>query len=345
MSSPRKLFLLGPGFIGGKIIGLLLQEGGYAITTMVRREAAAPELEKLGVTVVLATLDDTDLIASHASQSDIIIHTATADHLASVRGVLQGIEERASAGKDTIYIHTSGASLLADNSAGEYQSDKIFYDDKPADIDALPDSAPHRLVDLAIVESRKRLGTAAKMAIMIPPVIYGVSSNDSRLSIQLPTMARYAIKHGCAGHVGRGLSVWSQVHVTDLTRAYVILLHWLENKNSDEIYDNPYFFCENGHELSWGECAAEIGRVLHQTGKIKSAETKAIPKEMYSDIFGSQYTDVVLGSNSRNRANRLRKLGWQPREKGTLESLREDELPLILQEDEPFTGYSKAVAS
>jgi len=344
MPSSQSVFLLGPGYIGAEILGLLVQEGTYEITTMVRRAAAASEFEKLGIKVVQGTLDSKEVILEQVARSDIVIHTASADHLPSVESVIQGVEDRAKAGQNTVYIHTSGASLLGDQSAGEYVSDKIFYDDKPEDIDALPDSAPHRLVDLAIVKARRRLGTAAKLAIMIPPVIFGVSS-QGRLSIQLPTMARYSIKHGYAGHIGKGLSVWSQVHVKDLARAYVLLLHWLEGNDSSDIYENPYFFCENGDELSWGECAAEIGRVLQRNGRAASAESRTIPKDLYGDIFGAEYTDVVLGSNSRNRAHRLRELGWQPQEKGTLDSLREDELPLILQEDKPFSGYSKAVAS
>jgi nucleoside-diphosphate-sugar epimerase len=343
MSSPR-LFLLGPGYIGAEILALLVQEGTYEITTMVRRPDAASEFESLGIKVIHGTLDSKEIIIKQVAQSDIVIHTATADHLPSVQSVIEGVENRAKAGKSTIYIHTSGASLLGDESAGEYVHDKIFYDDKPEDIDALPESAPHRLVDLAIVQARSRLGSAAKLAIMIPPVIYGVSSTK-RLSIQLPTMARYSIKHGYAGHIGKGLSIWSQVHVKDLVRAYVLLVSWLEGNDSSDIHENPYFFCENGCELSWGECAAEIGRVLHQNGHFKSAETRTIPKDLYGDIFGTEYTDIVLGSNSRNRAQRIRKLGWQPQEKGTLDSLREDELPIILQEDRPFAGYSKAVAS
>lgn len=344
MSSSRHVFLVGPGYIGAEILSLLAQKGSYEITTMVRRPAAAAEFENLGIKVVLGTLDDREIIVELASHADIVIHTATADHLPSVESIIQGVDIRAKAGKSTVYIHTSGASLLGDQSAGEHLSGKIFFDDKPADIDALPDTAPHRMVDLAIIKARQRLGEAAKLAIMIPPVIYGVSS-AGRLSIQLPTMVRYSIKHGYAGHVGKGLSVWSQVHIKDLARAYVLLLHWLEGSDSSDIYENPYFFCENGSELSWGECAAEIGRSLHDCGVFEAAQTRTIPRDLYSDIFGSDYTDVVLGSNSRNRAQRLRKLGWEPREKGTLVSLRDEEVPLILKEDKPFFGYSKAVAS
>lgn len=42
------VFVVGPGYVGREIIDLLLAEGQYEITTLVRREAAATELEKNG---------------------------------------------------------------------------------------------------------------------------------------------------------------------------------------------------------------------------------------------------------------------------------------------------------
>lgn len=59
---------------------------------------------------------------------------------------------------------------------------------------------------------------------MLPPLIYGYNPAHGRLSIQIPTLARFALKHGYAGHVGAGLSVESNVHVLDLARAYMVLL-------------------------------------------------------------------------------------------------------------------------
>jgi nucleoside-diphosphate-sugar epimerase len=338
------VFLIGPGFIGGEVLDLILSENKYTITTLVRRESAVADLEKLGVKAVIGTLDDSQVITNQVAVSDIVLHTATADHLPSVQAVIDGVKQREKKGLQTIYIHTSGASLIGDNSEGNYKSDTVFDDENPAQIDALPDSAPHRLIDLAIVRARKELAGHSKMAIMIPPLIYGVSSREKRLSIQLPTITRYSLKHGYAGQVGKGLSVWSHVHVKDLARAYVILLHWMERTSTAEVLQNPYFFCENGQELSWGECSAQIGRILQKAGCFDEPEPKTISSAKYDDIFGD-YTPVVAGSNSRNRANRLRKLGWAPSEKGTFASLAEDEIPLILKEDRVFSGYSKPVAS
>jgi nucleoside-diphosphate-sugar epimerase len=342
MSAAKQLFLVGPGYIGGEILDLLLQED-YEVTVLARRQEAADELIKLGAKVVKGSLSNLDVITRQASLSDIVIHTATADDLPSVEAILQGIAQGSqSASSPPIYIHTSGASLLGDASVGMFATQKVYEDDKLQDIDAISDEAPHRKIDLAIVRAGKMFGSKAKLAIMIPPLIYGINFREKRLSIQLPTLVRFAVKHGYAGHVGDGLSRWSQVHVSDLARGYITLLHALEN-NQVETVENPYFFCNNGEDLPWRTCVEEIGRLLFQAGKIESPETRPIPRELYSDLFGV-YSPVVVGSNSLNRANRLRDLGWKPMEKNTLASLSE-EVAVILKETKAFSGYAAPVAS
>lgn len=337
----KSVFLLGAGFIGGEILGLLLKEK-YDVTTLTRREAAAADLRHLGANVAIGSLDDAAIIEEQVAQADIVLHTASADHLPSAQAILAGIEKRAGAGKQTIYIHTSGASLLADDSAGNRVNDFVFDDADPSGIDGLPDTAPHRQIDLAIVRKREALGSKAKIALMIPPVIYGVGSDGARLSIQYPTMVRYAIKHGYAGHVGAGLSLWNQVHVRDLARGYMTVLHHLEE--SEKPPSNPYWFCNNGEEISWGQAAAQIGETLHKAGRISETKTQTIPKENYDDLFAG-FSAVVVGSNSRNRASRLAKLGWKAVEKTSLESLVDEEIPLILKEKGDFKGYAAPVAS
>ena len=337
------VFLIGAGFIGGEILELLIQEG-YQVSTLVRREAHAAELKALGVTPVLGSLDNQELLSEQTAKHDVVIHSATADDQPSVDAVVNGLEQRAAGGKKAIYIHTSGCSELSDHSAGDYKSDTIFHDDKPEEIDAIPADAPHREIDLSILKAREEFGQKAKIAIVLPPVIYGVGSRSKRLSIQYPTLTRFAIKHGYAAHVGKGLSVWGTVHVTDLARGYMTILHWLEGDSSDDIHKNPYFFIENGDEYSWGEAAEQIGKALHKLGKISDPTPKTIPEDLYGDIFG-MYTAQVVGSNARNRANRLRALGWKPQEKSATQSLIDDEIPIILQDKGEFTGYSAAVAS
>ena len=66
--------------------------------------------------VVLGDLDDKRLITEEVMKHDIVFHTATADHLPSVEAVLEGLRKRAEGGRESIFIHTSGTSVLEDNS-------------------------------------------------------------------------------------------------------------------------------------------------------------------------------------------------------------------------------------
>lgn len=337
MAGKGSVFLLGPGFIGLEILELLLREG-YQVTTLVRREEAKARLEKLGSKTILGSLDDGDIIRNAAAAADIVIHTASADHQPSALSVLEGIAERAKSGKSSIYIHTSGCSAINDNSNSEYASEKIYEDDKPETVDSIADDAPHRSVDLAILKRRNELGDKAKISIVLPPVIYGLGK-ENRLSIQIPTLARFAIKHGYAGYFGKGKAVWGQIHVSDLARGYLTILHYLERTSGGEVLENPYFFIENGDEYSWERCAEEIGRALQKAGKIQDPTPKQIPSELYGDLFGD-WSAAVVGQNARNRANRLRALGWKPQEKSTFDSFVSDELPILLAEKGDFNGYA-----
>lgn len=177
--------------------------------------------------------------------------------------------------------------------------------------------------------------------------IVAVNKTHGRLTIQIPTLTRFAIKHGFSGHVGQGLGVESNIHVADLARAYVVLLHHMESTPPSRLLENPYYFCEStgSNEPSWKDVASLIGAELHKAGVLEDATPRQIPEELYPDIFG-KYTGAVAGLNSRSRAVRLRELGWQPREKDWKRSFAEDELPQILKEGQgSFAGYAGPVAS
>jgi nucleoside-diphosphate-sugar epimerase len=342
MAPKGSVFLLGPGFIGLEILSELLKKG-YSVTTLVRRDEARASLEKMGSMTIKGSLDDHDLIRDAAARNEITIHTATADHKPSAIAILDGLAERANSGKSSIYIHTSGCSAITDKSEGKYVNDKIYEDDKPEMIDSIDDTAPHRQIDLAILERRKQLGAKAKISIVLPPVIYGLGK-ENRLSIQIPTMARFALKHGFAGFCGGGKAVWGQVHVSDLAKGYMTILRYMEFSSGEEVLKNPYFFVENGEEYSWEKMAAEIGIALHSAGKLQDPKPREIPSEMFGDLFQA-WSVAVIGENARNRANRLRALGWKPQEKSTFDSFVEDELPSLLTEKGKYEGYAAPVAS
>jgi nucleoside-diphosphate-sugar epimerase len=302
MATLKEVFLIGPGLVGADLLELLLEDG-YSVTTLVRRESHASQIKEHypGTRVVMGTLDDKDTITQHTKTVPIVIHAATADHLPSVQAVLEGVRQRAEQGQDTIFIHTSGTSELVDNSRGNYVSDTIYTDKDPAFIDSnIPDTAPHREIDLAILKGRKELGPKAKIVIVLPPLIYGTGNRIKRTTIQLPTMVRFALKHGYAPVIGKGVSIRCNIHVQDLVRGYMLILHWLEKASGAEVLKNPYFFTDSGDEMAWGDAARAIGKALHEMGKIDDAEPRNPPKDLYSDLFGP-YTPTTIGANSRSR--------------------------------------------
>ncbi|KHN94782.1 NAD dependent epimerase/dehydratase family protein [Metarhizium album ARSEF 1941] len=344
-----QVFVVGPGYTGREIIDLLLLEDRYEVTTLVRRESAIAEFQKDGVKAVLGHLDDVDVIQQLSAKSDIIFHTATADHLESAQAILAGIEERANQGKQSIYLHQSGTGVLSDSSPGNNVNNEVFSDKTPAQIDTLASTAPHRKIDLgmrtraspasldvsllndvaAILEARQKLGSKARIFIWMPPLIYGSNSRHKRHSIQVPALTRFALKHGQAGYVGTGTKTWGVVHVRDLAKAYVQVLHWAETApDSDPELQNPYFFCESA-QVTWGEVSAIVGKGLHKAGRIATPDARPVLESEYGDLLGRDTPDVV-GSNSRNRADRLRAMGWTPEHLGLDEAFEKEDLPELL---------------
>ena len=114
MSNGKKILIIGPGFIGWNVLDILVAEG-YQVTGFVRRKEHGDDIKASGATnVVLGDLKDQQMITEQTSQHDIVFHTATADHLPSVKAVLEGVRKRLDDGKETIFVHTSGTSVLED---------------------------------------------------------------------------------------------------------------------------------------------------------------------------------------------------------------------------------------
>jgi hypothetical protein len=102
-----------------------------------------------------------------------------------------------------------GTGVLVDDAKGERPSDRIYYDTKADDIDTLDPEAPHRPIDLVIRSATNELEGKAKITIILPPLIYGLGSGPfNRLSIQVPTLIRSAVKRGFAPVVGQGKNLW-----------------------------------------------------------------------------------------------------------------------------------------
>jgi nucleoside-diphosphate-sugar epimerase len=291
-----QVFITGAtGYIGGSVAAKL-QQSGHRVLGLVRTEDKATQLKQLGIEPLLGTLADASKLAQAASRSDAVINTASADDSFAVEAIIQGL-----AGSGKPFIHTSGTSVVSDRAAGEY-SDAIFNEDSP--FEPLPERMMRVAIDRAVLMGARK---GIRSVVIRPSMIYGRGRGLNPDSVQIPHLIALAKQHGIARHVGRGLNVWSHVHIDDLVDLYLLAL--------DQAPASSLFYAENG-EASWKSLASAIGRLLGFGGETKDWPIDEAVREWGANAITS------YGSNSRVRALKARKmLGWEPRGVPVLEDI------------------------
>jgi nucleoside-diphosphate-sugar epimerase len=152
------------------------------------------------------------------------------------------------------YIQITGASVLAcpeieNNSYGE-PSDQIFDDLGNAEDlrNFIRSYRNRRPVENFILD----LGSdGPKTAIIFPPIIYGAGEGPvNQRSIQIPSLSRAALQQRVGLYLGKGLSRWGTIHVSDLGRLFADLAqHALGATEGPFWNDNGLYFAENGIEV------------------------------------------------------------------------------------------------
>ncbi|KAI0767991.1 NAD-P-binding protein [Trametes elegans] len=340
MSTTKTPILLtgATGYIGGSVLQRLLQHpkaNTFDITVFVRNVDKAKILEsKFGVKVVVGTLKDLGKLEALAENSHVIFHTADADDQFAARAILSGLKKRhAKLGDLPILIHTSGTGLLTDDARGEYVTETIYSDLNVEQLKSIPPTAFHRDVDLLVIEADTQ--GYARTHIIFPSTIYGIAEGplfdagvSNPHSIQIPYLIKASLDRKQAGIVGKGVSLWPDVHIHDVADLYIVLF--------DSIVNNPdktghgwegFYFGENG-EHSWYQISRAIGDVLVELGISKDPEPTPFSPEELVKYFGSEFMGWYSGTNSRARADRSRSIGWKP--KYTTEDLLKSIKPEIL---------------
>lgn len=101
-----------------------------------------------------------------------------------------------------------------------------------------------RAVDNAILKISQET-PSIKTAIVFPPIIYGKGDGPvKQRSVQIPALSKVAIERGHAVRGGKGLAAWTNVHVADLARLFVLLTEKAEKgDDSDKIWgENGIYF-------------------------------------------------------------------------------------------------------
>jgi nucleoside-diphosphate-sugar epimerase len=291
-----KIFITGAtGYIGGSLATKLIRTGAQVIG-LARSEQAATALAARGIEPWRGTLSDYAALTDVADKADAFINAANADNPHVVHALLSAL-----AGSGKVFIQTSGSSVVSTPDAGE-PSDHVFHEDTP--FTPMPEKATRAAIDRCVLNA-SLLGVHT--IVIRPALVYGRGVGVDALSIQIPMLIKQARDCGIARHIGRGLNIWSHLHIDDLTDLYVRAL--------TRAPAGSLFFAENG-EASMKSTVQAISRMLGLGG-----DTEDWPIAAAVQVLGPS-AHLSFGSNSRVRADKARAmLDWHPNGPTLLEEI------------------------
>ncbi|KAJ4252485.1 hypothetical protein NW762_011086 [Fusarium torreyae] len=315
-----KIFITGAtGYVGGDALFTLIKaHPEYEITALVRNKDKGGLVTKQfpSVRLVYGDLDNFELLADEVSKADIVGHWASCEHEGAAKAIVEGLarKDRETPG---FLIHLSGADIICFEDITEetygIKRDRIFDDwDGLDEATSVPDDAPHREVDRAILEGAKR---GVKTAIVCPPTIYGPGNGPgNQRSIQVPELASRSLQRGAALTVKEGENIWNAVHVHDLSQLWLKLIEAAAQGGGEADWGtNGFYFVENG-DFIWKAIAKRIAQEAKRQGFLKHETVESLSVEDADKVW--EYGSFFWGTNSRSRAVRARKvLGWSPQAK------------------------------
>ncbi|KAI0537327.1 hypothetical protein GGR58DRAFT_513863 [Xylaria digitata] len=342
-----KIFLTGvTGLVAGDVLYVLAKKyPDFEYAALVRSESSAARVREAypDVRVVLGSLDDSDLLRREAAWADLVLHAADAsDHEGAARAIAAGLVEGHSASRPRYWLHTGGTGILTyfdtvENRLGQ-PSDLIFDDlDGVETLTSFPDEAFHRNVDKVVLECGTAHADTVKTAIVCPPTIYGDGRGPvSGRSRQCYEMAKVILTKGHVPIIGTGLATVDNVHIQDLTQAYILLIEAaLAGNDSKELWGARGYHVTSTGEHVWGPLARTMAAKARELGLLKGdgeIEEYQMGKEEALETAG--FEAISWGLNSRCKGRRLNKfLGW----KAEHPSLN-DEVPGILTSEAKRLG-------
>lgn len=292
----KALVIGASGYIGGSVAARL-QTSGFEVIGTTSSNERAEELKRLGIEPAVGTHKDESFIAPLCAKVDVVINAADSDARGLVETVLAALK-----GTNKKFIHTSGSSIVSDTACGEY-ADKTYDESTP--VVPVPQKEARVAIDRLILDAAKG---GVHSVVICPCLIYGRGLGMSKESIQVPALINQAKKSKIARCVGRGLNVWSTVHIEDLVELYALAA-------SGSVPAGTFLFAENG-ETNFKSLAEAIKSSLQLSAPVEEWAIADAVSE-----WGEGMAKFALGSNSRIRGKRSRELGWKPTRNSLLDDV------------------------
>ncbi len=316
---PHKIFITGAtGFIGGEVLFALLNQStnDYTISALVRNEEQAKKMKELGVTPVIGTLDDSDLLFQMAKSSDAVVHCASAEHLPAIQSLVHGL--KAKNDERAVFLHTSGIGVLSHDPVTTVP----FSDMDLERIRSIPPDLTQKKNDNWVMKNMEGM-TAA---IIAPASVHGVARGPFRKTNpmgQVNSLTKASVARRKAGYLGTENTTWSNVNICDLGDLYVLVLSGLLNGTADHGKNGGYYFGAT-HEHTWKKVAEKLATVLHERGLVDSMDASPFEQQYIDQYLYGSHAKHAFIHDSRAVADRSKKLGWRPSRPDIYETIEQE---------------------
>ncbi|QKS02109.1 NAD-dependent epimerase/dehydratase family protein [Sphingomonas sp. CL5.1] len=280
-----KVLVIGATGYVGSHIAQRMALAGHEVSGIARSVSGAARVTGLGARPVIGDLTDLARLDQAISDVEAVVYAAQL-LLEPEHDTLAALVERL-AGSSKSLIFTSGTGVLSQKTDGDWSEASFAEDD-----DFVPSKWLARRVETeAFVRSAVDRGVRA--IVVRPPMIWGNGGCGL-----IEAFYASAARTGEVCYLGRGLNLYSNVHVEDLAEVYALAL-------------------ERGIPGALYHCVA--GEVAHRTLAERVARQLGCPLrsvgfEEAVEIWGKFLALIIMSTCSRTRSPRARiELGWAPR--------------------------------
>lgn len=272
----------------GSVIARDLRVAGHTVTGLVRSQEKAGALAAEGVTPLLGSLTDLDVLRDAADRADGIIHTAIGLEIENIARLAEEDRRAIDAFGDVFQgsrrpiIVTSGTVLLPD---GEIADETMRQAIVPACQHA-PEQTAFALAERGVHASVVRL----------PRSVHGQGERHGFV----PMLTAIARSKGVSAYVGDGANLWPSVHRIDAARVFRLAL---ELGARGQAF---HAIAEEG--IAFRLIAEAIGR---QAG----VPAVSLTPEEAAEHFGA-LAKWVAGNGPASNAHTRKALDWTPCQRG-----------------------------
>lgn len=279
-----KILVLGAsGYLGSHLVKYFVNAGNQ-VQGMVRNETAAQIIQAMGAESVLGDLIQIDAVCALVESVDVVLYAAQLDLVPEHETVKRLLEVLDGSGKT--FIFTSGTGVLSQRTDGDWSEDSFSEDEE---------FTPSKYIGYRLQTEnsvRDAANRGVRAYVVRPPLIWGNGG--------CPVIKQF---FECAGrigevcYVGRGLNLYSNVHVEDLVKLYGLVV---EKGTPGALY----------HAVSGETNFRTIARAVAER---LGLSTRSVKLEEAISIWDKFTALVALSTCSRSRSPKARKeLGWAP---------------------------------